>query len=364
MDRINHSTATPDRKFTAGSAAGAIPATIMTAEWPNMVQEELVNLVLAAGLVLDPTDDTQLAQAVQALIADHVITVPPASEAEAGIIKLATLAQVLAGVGGGSVTPETLATRLAALPAPAVITGSARNLAMSATGLSALVSMTAEELIVKDATGNTKLISGLALSASTAAMGAGGLDTGAIAGSTWYAVWAIAKTDGTAALLLSLSATAPTLPAGYSYMARVGWIRTDATANKYPLAFKQVGRRVQYIVGPGTNVAALPLLASGVAGDAITPAYVSVAVGNAIPPSAVAIVVGLYNNTAQASALVAPSPAYGSFATPANPPIIAMAPANAAGMSTHISSMVLESSNIYWASAAVTAKLFCSGWED
>lgn len=115
MDRINHSTATPDRKFTAGSAAGAIPATIMTAEWPNMVQEELVNLVLAAGLVLDPTDDTQLAQAVLALIAAQAITVAPASETVAGIVELATSEEaLLLEATARAMTPATLGVVLTA----------------------------------------------------------------------------------------------------------------------------------------------------------------------------------------------------------------------------------------------------------
>ncbi|MCH5146367.1 hypothetical protein JMF94_14890 [Desulfovibrio sp. UIB00] len=101
--------------FRNGDAVAAIPPTVPGAQWFNMVQEELRNLVVAAGLTPSATDDTQLAQAVAALIADQAVTVQAATETVAGILKLATQAQVDAGDGGGAVTPETLATRLAAL---------------------------------------------------------------------------------------------------------------------------------------------------------------------------------------------------------------------------------------------------------
>lgn len=72
---------------------------------------------------------------------------------------------------------------------------------------------------------------------NTAAKGANGLDTGTIAVSTFYAVFAIASSvyggDPTcdnylpAAGMLSLSATAPLLPSGYDMFRRVGWVLTS-----------------------------------------------------------------------------------------------------------------------------------------
>jgi len=91
MDRINHSTATPDRKFTAGSGAASIPATVMTPAFANAVQEELCNVVEAAGLTLDPEDNTQLEQAVNAMIAEQAVTVEEATETVAGILTLAQI---------------------------------------------------------------------------------------------------------------------------------------------------------------------------------------------------------------------------------------------------------------------------------
>jgi hypothetical protein len=97
MDRINHSTATPDRKFTAGNPATPIPATVVTPELMNQIQEELIAPILASGQELDPEDNTQLLQAILALIAANAPTPELATEEAAGIIRLSSTAQALAG---------------------------------------------------------------------------------------------------------------------------------------------------------------------------------------------------------------------------------------------------------------------------
>jgi len=56
------------------------------------------------------------------------------------------------------------------------------------------------------------------------ASGINGLDTGSEATSTWYSVWIVSGSSGTGGLL-STSATAPTLPAGYDVSKRrLGWV--------------------------------------------------------------------------------------------------------------------------------------------
>ncbi|MFC2254538.1 hypothetical protein ACETRX_33345 [Labrys portucalensis] len=78
------------------------------------------------------------------------------------------------------------------------------------------------------------------LGAWAAGTGNGGLDTGSIAASTWYHVHLIRKdNDGTIDALLSLSATAPTMPAGYIARRRIGSIRTNGSSQI--TAFIQVG---------------------------------------------------------------------------------------------------------------------------
>ena len=85
---------------------------------------------------------------------------------------------------------------------------------------------------------NAVLISGAATTVNCAATGANGLDSGSLAANSWYHVFAIAKADGTAACLASLSAASPALPAGYVAFRRIGSVRTDGAAAI--LAFTQI----------------------------------------------------------------------------------------------------------------------------
>lgn len=63
--------------------------------------------------------------------------------------------------------------------------------------------------------------------------GANGLDTGTIAASTFYYVFAIADSSGkhTPAAIASTSATAPTLPLGYDSIRCIGACKTDGSSH-------------------------------------------------------------------------------------------------------------------------------------
>ena len=75
----------------------------------------------------------------------------------------------------------------------------------------------------------------------------GGLDTGAEANSTWYHVWVIRKdSTGAADVLFSTSATAPTMPTGYTAKRRVGSIYNDSSGNIK--AFTQFGTQFLWTV--------------------------------------------------------------------------------------------------------------------
>lgn len=80
-----------------------------------------------------------------------------------------------------------------------------------------------------------------AVTINSAVAGAGGLDTGTIANSTFYAVYALGDSteynDGSA--ILSTSFTAPSLPAGYDMYKRIGAVLTNGSAQFLP--FQQVG---------------------------------------------------------------------------------------------------------------------------
>lgn len=73
MERINHATAV-DGLFTDGDPQQGIPATTVTAAHMNAIQEELINLIVEAGLTPDGEDLTQLAQAIAALYPDLLTT--------------------------------------------------------------------------------------------------------------------------------------------------------------------------------------------------------------------------------------------------------------------------------------------------
>jgi hypothetical protein len=106
------------------------------------------------------------------------------------------------------------------------------GLTMSTAGASASLSVAPG--FCADSTGLHRISLGAALTKTTAAWaaGAGGaLDTGAIAINTWYHWFVIFNpTTGASDVLLSLSPTAPTLPAGYTIFRRIGSACTTSPA--------------------------------------------------------------------------------------------------------------------------------------
>jgi microcystin-dependent protein len=67
MHRIDTSTATNDNKFTHGNPSTATPATVISADWLNAVQEEIVTVITGAGISLSKPTNTQLLEAIRAL---------------------------------------------------------------------------------------------------------------------------------------------------------------------------------------------------------------------------------------------------------------------------------------------------------
>lgn len=71
--------------------------------------------------------------------------------------------------------------------------------------------------------------------------GNGGLDTGAIAANTWYAVYLIKRTDTNVVdVIYSTNGTSPSLPANYTLFRRIGWILTNGSSQL--VQFFQIGR--------------------------------------------------------------------------------------------------------------------------
>ena len=118
------------------------------------------------------------------------------------------------------------------------------------------INLTASALILTDG-GSPAVpfrVENVSLAIDGTVNGANGLDTGSLA-SHWYFVYAIAKADGTVAGLLSLSATAPTLPTDYIYFglfstAYYAATITYANGDTTPTGFYRIiqyGNRVNYV---------------------------------------------------------------------------------------------------------------------
>jgi hypothetical protein len=130
------------------------------------------------------------------------------------------------------------------IPPTAIATGRKIGV-LGAYASAAIIVITADELVLKDSSGAAFLAEAVNVSPSLATAGANGLDTGAEAASTWYYAWVIYNpTTGTVAGLFSTSATAPTMPAGYTYKALVSAAYNDGSSNIIP--YQQTGRQIAY----------------------------------------------------------------------------------------------------------------------
>jgi hypothetical protein len=127
-------------------------------------------------------------------------------------------------------------------PVKALLRGYIDGLTLSTPGSSG--NFTVQPGVTIDSTNAEIMSLAAAITKTTAAWAAGsgngGLDTGAIAINTWYHVHLIEKTDKSAVdATFSLSPTAPTLQAGWTYARRIGSMRTNASSQW--IAFIQNG---------------------------------------------------------------------------------------------------------------------------
>jgi hypothetical protein len=291
-------------------------------------------------------------------------TLPNNSVTVAKMQQIATqsfLGRNTAGTGNVEVlSVATVLTMLGTLSAS--VLGAYRNLVSSATGLSANVAITCDEIILENSSNAYQTVRNVSVTVNTSTVGANGLDTGVLAATTWYSLWLIWNGTTTSGLI-SLSATAPTLPGGYTHKARIGYIRTDASGSKFPLSYVQAGRKFQYKVVTASNVPNLPIMASGTVGSTTVPTWVAIATGAFVPPTAVAIKVTLGTGGLNGEAMIAPSNLYGAKTSTTNPPFAILTGVAGTNGSSQSAEMMLESTNIYWASG-VNCYVLADGWED
>lgn len=222
---------------------------------------------------------------------------------------------------------------------------------------------TMDQIIVQNSSNASVLLSSVSLSGAnvlnTAASGAGGLDTGSTAASTWYYTYVIY--NGTApAALMSLSATAPTLPAGYTYYGRIGSVYLDGSKNIR--GFSQKGRNIQHQVG--SNLSGLPIPVSGTSGSPSVPTWTAAVITAYIPPTAAEVTVTLGSISSGGQIIAAPNPNYGAYNSTSNPPPLCLSVA-ASNVLNVVGTFVCEQTNyVYYASSTSGALLAIVGYQD
>lgn len=190
MHRIDGPGATVDNKFTDGDPIGGVQATMVTDDWLNDVQEELLSVLAAAAIT--PVKGTQN--------------------------------QVLAAIR--ALSPG--------------ITGSMKNASLSVTAASASATFTASEVVVSTTLdGQSYRLANYSQVINLATTGAGGMDTGTAPASGFVALYAIYNPISGARSLLAVNATAAvqplvyggaSMPAGYTASALVSVLPTTAAS--------------------------------------------------------------------------------------------------------------------------------------
>lgn len=228
---------------------------------------------------------------------------------------------------------------------------------------SSKIDITADQVIMV-AAGQGLYATAVSVTIDTSTVGAAnGLDAGSRGNTTWYNLFLISNGTVTAGLA-SLSATAPTLPSGYTYFVRLGAMRTDGSGNFYRT--RQLGRDTVYTPVTASNTTAPLVMASG----AETP-WTAIPTQNVtVPATATKIKVNLFailNNNSNTYIAVAPNNNY-STATVAGAP--AGFGGNANSTTTAVINqtveMLFESANIYVGTAGSigTATWSAYGWTD
>lgn len=110
MHRIDGPGATVDKKFTEGDPVGGVQATVVTDDWLNAIQEEVVAVIsdplVTPAIPLNKAVNNQLVTAIKRLIASGY---SQATELVSGFAKVATQSQTDTGTDDATfVTPKKL----------------------------------------------------------------------------------------------------------------------------------------------------------------------------------------------------------------------------------------------------------------
>lgn len=131
----------------------------------------------------------------------------------------------------------------------AIVRGQLHGLTLSTAGASATFSVALGQATSDDFSAVMVLAASISKTTGAWAVGTGNgaLDTGTIAINTWYHAYLIERTDtGVVDVLISLSATAPTMPTNYTRSRRIGAMKTNASSQW--TSFTQVGDVFKYLL--------------------------------------------------------------------------------------------------------------------
>lgn len=274
------------------------------------------------------------------------------------LAKLATQADqtILGNVSGGAAVPTALTigagltgasgTLKSAFAPPAAF----KNLSIK---VASTTTVTAAADFVTTTDGTTYQTTAVSSTVNLATTGADALDTGTIAIDTWYYIWVVVKADGTTKCVASTSSTAPTMPATYTFKARVGAVRTiHGSATLY--GTWQLGRRAQYKVGLA-QTSTLVLMSAANTADLVSGTAISI---SSFVPTTASEIQGFASGVNGAIVMAGPNNSNGGYNSTTNPMPFVIASGGGGEFS-----FVLESTNIYWGSNA-TAQIYVTGWVD
>jgi hypothetical protein len=221
--------------------------------------------------------------------------------------------------------------------------------------------ITYDELVLEDANGETWRVTSGSHTISTATTGAvNGLESAFSLVSQSMFVWVIGNpTLNVIGGLLSLSATAPTVPSGYTFKARVGGTFTDASSHL--LRTFQQGRQAAYVTD-GTHV--LPTVTSGATGTINTTTFTgtSTSLAGKVPTTAQSLRFATSGRAASFLMALAPNANYAGYQDTTGP--VPFFYSFSSGLIGGAGEMLLESANIFYASANAAGLVQAQGWTD
>lgn len=171
------------------------------------------------------------------------------------------------------------------------------------------IAVTADQ-VTTIANGQTISRQNISFSLNLTVNGANGLDTGSYSTPNEVLYVYVIDNGANGAALASLSATAPTMPSGYSYKCRLGAVMSDSSPNLY--RFLQLGNNTSYTPGAG-NTLVYPFIDGGIAGSGCstaTPTLKSESLGQYVPPTATRatmVLMNAFNSGATSNVILAPT---------------------------------------------------------